>query len=113
MTDDLWWTCEFYNKDTLPVELDIKLRVNRRALTLPDSYGQIWLIDSYWFDTFYQVLETLKTLLTPAAEAIQVSDWAKLAAGLGNKTYTATDVHQLFYPKDSSDGNDLAAPTSR
>ena len=29
--------------DTLPVELDIKLRVNRRDLTLPDSHGQIWL----------------------------------------------------------------------
>jgi hypothetical protein len=42
-SDDLWWTCEFYNKDTLPVELDIKLRVNRRGLTLPDSHGQIWL----------------------------------------------------------------------
>jgi hypothetical protein len=29
--------------DTLPVELDIKLRVNRRDLTLPDTHGQIWL----------------------------------------------------------------------
>ncbi|KAH7150718.1 hypothetical protein DER46DRAFT_512389, partial [Fusarium sp. MPI-SDFR-AT-0072] len=29
--------------DTLPVELDIKLRVNRRDLTLPDTYSQIWL----------------------------------------------------------------------
>ncbi|KAL9568922.1 hypothetical protein ACKAV7_006936 [Fusarium commune] len=42
-SDDLWWMCEFYNKDTLPVELDIKLRTNRRDLTLPDSHGQIWL----------------------------------------------------------------------
>lgn len=32
----------FYT-DTLPVELDIKLRVNRRDLTLPDTHGQIWL----------------------------------------------------------------------
>ncbi|UPK91321.1 hypothetical protein LCI18_002256 [Fusarium solani-melongenae] len=195
-SDDLWWICEFYNKDTLPVELDIKLRVNRRDLTLPDSHGQIWLqlasasdrdltlfspqknknkqvlekrmldilclrsetrfpisrlvtlwrnerwrpmitrwcrtqigratfnisiwdrmasyrIDDYWFDTFYQVLETLKTLPTPAAESIQVSDWAKLVTGLGNNTYTATDVRRLFYPRDSSDGDDSAAPTSR
>ncbi|KAJ3454455.1 hypothetical protein MRS44_018349 [Fusarium solani] len=212
-SDDLWWICEFYNKDTLPVELDIKLRVNRRDLTLPDSHGQIWLqlasasdrdptlfspqknknkqalekrmldilclrsetrfpisrlvalwknerwrpiitrwcrtqigratfnisiwdrmasyriddaelyeadasdpivpYEQYWFDTFYQVLETLKTLPTPAAESIQVSDWAKLATGLGNNTYTATDVRQLFYPRDSSDGDDSAAPTSR
>lgn len=29
--------------DTLPIELDIKLRVNRRDLTLPDTHGQIWL----------------------------------------------------------------------
>ncbi|SCO47758.1 uncharacterized protein FFMR_08829 [Fusarium fujikuroi] len=195
-SDDLWWTCEFYNKDTLPVELDIKLRTNRRDLTLPDSHGQIWLqlasasdrdptlfssaknknkqalerrmldilclrseirfpisrlvtlwknerwrpmitrwcqtqigratfnisiwdcmasyrIDDYLFGTFYQVLETLKTLPTPAVESIQVSDWAKLATDLGNSTYTAADVHQLFYPKDSSNGDDLAAPTSR
>ncbi|KAH7173113.1 hypothetical protein DER46DRAFT_623670 [Fusarium sp. MPI-SDFR-AT-0072] len=26
-SNDLWWICEFYNKDTLPVELDIKLRL--------------------------------------------------------------------------------------
>ncbi|KAJ9413922.1 hypothetical protein QL093DRAFT_2107741, partial [Fusarium oxysporum] len=42
-SSDLWWICEFYDKDTLPVELDIKLRVNRRDLTLPDTHGQIWL----------------------------------------------------------------------
>ncbi|KAK2667245.1 hypothetical protein RAB80_016436 [Fusarium oxysporum f. sp. vasinfectum] len=42
-----------------------------------------------------------------------VSDWAKLATDLGNSTYTAADVHQLFYPKDSSNGDDLAALTSR
>ncbi|RTE68358.1 hypothetical protein BHE90_017263 [Fusarium euwallaceae] len=42
-SSDLWWICEFYDKDTLPVELDTKLRVNRRDLTLPDTHGQIWL----------------------------------------------------------------------
>jgi hypothetical protein len=29
--------------DTIPIELDIKLRVNRRDLSLPDSHGQIWM----------------------------------------------------------------------
>ncbi|KAG8664372.1 uncharacterized protein FPOAC1_013710 [Fusarium poae] len=42
-SDDLWWICEFYDRAALPVELDIKLRVNRRDLNLPDSHGQIWL----------------------------------------------------------------------
>lgn len=28
--------------DRIPAELDIKLRVNRRDLSLPDSHGQIW-----------------------------------------------------------------------
>lgn len=36
--------------DTLPVELDIKLRVNRRDLTLPDTHGQIWLQLASAFD---------------------------------------------------------------
>ncbi|KAH8669420.1 hypothetical protein BGZ61DRAFT_461020 [Ilyonectria robusta] len=40
---DSWWICEFYDKDTLPIHLDIKLRVNRRDLALADSHGQIWL----------------------------------------------------------------------
>lgn len=53
------------------------------------------------------MLETLKTLPDPAAESIQVSDWAKLATSLGNDTCTAADVRQLFYPKrGSSDGDD-------
>ncbi|KAL6355264.1 hypothetical protein LRP88_10850 [Fusarium phalaenopsidis] len=49
-SSDLWWICEFYDKDTLPVELDIKLRVNRRDLTLPDTHGQIWLQLASAFD---------------------------------------------------------------
>ncbi|KAF4459450.1 hypothetical protein FALBO_13802 [Fusarium albosuccineum] len=40
---ELWWTCVFYGRDRLPPELDIKLRVNRRDLSLPDSHGQIWI----------------------------------------------------------------------
>ncbi|KAF5230268.1 hypothetical protein FAUST_9889 [Fusarium austroamericanum] len=40
--DSLTWVCEIYNKDTLPVELDTKLRSNRSVLSLPDTHGQIW-----------------------------------------------------------------------
>ncbi|KAL0929278.1 uncharacterized protein CTRU02_215819 [Colletotrichum truncatum] len=39
---DNWWTCELYDKDRLPVDLDIKLRINRRDPSLPDNHGQIW-----------------------------------------------------------------------
>ncbi|KAJ0359240.1 hypothetical protein COL26b_014397 [Colletotrichum chrysophilum] len=38
----LWWTCELYDKDRLPHDLNVKLRVNRRDLSLPDNHGQIW-----------------------------------------------------------------------
>ncbi|KAG9249376.1 uncharacterized protein F5Z01DRAFT_641249 [Emericellopsis atlantica] len=41
-SSELWWTCELYNKDTLPAMLNTKLRANRRELSLPDSHGQIW-----------------------------------------------------------------------
>ncbi|KAL3292280.1 hypothetical protein RB213_011923 [Colletotrichum asianum] len=39
---DAWWTCELYDKDQLPADLNIKLRVNRRDLSLPDNHRQIW-----------------------------------------------------------------------
>ncbi|KAK6222565.1 hypothetical protein QIS74_04267 [Colletotrichum tabaci] len=39
---DAWWTCELYDKDRLPAELNIKLRINRRDPSLPDNHGQIW-----------------------------------------------------------------------
>ncbi|KAK2667228.1 hypothetical protein RAB80_017649 [Fusarium oxysporum f. sp. vasinfectum] len=174
---------------TLPVELDIKLRVNRRDLTLPDTHGQIWLqlvsafdrdptlfsvernvnkkgieksmldilcltsearfpisrlvtlwrserwrprvtrwcrtslgrttfniskwyqiagyrLDDYWFDTFYQVLETLRALPTSTSESIQISDWNVLAGSLKSDTYDAADVHQVFYPKGDGNNND-------
>ncbi|KAF6794953.1 hypothetical protein CMUS01_15976 [Colletotrichum musicola] len=39
---ELWWTCEIYDKDHLPRDLNIKLRVNRRDPSLPDNHGQIW-----------------------------------------------------------------------
>ncbi|KAH7182232.1 hypothetical protein DER46DRAFT_670688 [Fusarium sp. MPI-SDFR-AT-0072] len=157
--DDLWWMCEFYNKDTLPVELDIKLRTNRRDLTLPDSHGQIWLqlasasdrdptlfssaknknkqalerrmldilclrseirfpisrLVTLWKNERWRPMITrwCQTQIGRAIFNISIWDyWAKLATDLGNSTYTAADVHQLFYLKDSSNGDDLAALTS-
>lgn len=84
------------------------MRVN--AFHEANASDPVVLYEQYWFNTFYQVLETLKTLPDPAAESIQVSDWAKLATNLGNNTCTAADVRQLFYPKrGSSDGDDSAA----
>ncbi|RSL53423.1 hypothetical protein CEP54_010432 [Fusarium duplospermum] len=41
--NELWWTCIIYDRDRIPAELDVKLRVNRRDLSLPDSHGQIWM----------------------------------------------------------------------
>ncbi|PNP44445.1 hypothetical protein TGAMA5MH_03791 [Trichoderma gamsii] len=39
---DLWWICEFYDKDSLPADINMKLRFNRRDLALADRHGQIW-----------------------------------------------------------------------
>ncbi|KAJ9412801.1 hypothetical protein QL093DRAFT_2595038 [Fusarium oxysporum] len=159
-SSDLWWICEFYDKDTLPVELDIKLRlvsafdrdptlfsvernVNKkgieksmldilcltsearfpisRLVTLWRSerwrprttfniskWYQIagYRLDDYWFDAFYQVLETLRALPTSTSESIQISDWNVLAGSLKSDTYDAADVHQVFYPKGGGNSND-------
>ncbi|KAI8664154.1 hypothetical protein NCS55_00922900 [Fusarium keratoplasticum] len=40
---ELWWTCIIYDRDQIPAEINVKLRVNRRDLSLPDSHGQIWM----------------------------------------------------------------------
>ncbi|GKU10393.1 unnamed protein product, partial [Fusarium langsethiae] len=40
---ELWWTCEFYDKDTLPLSLNLKLRVNRQDPAMADSHGQVWM----------------------------------------------------------------------
>ncbi|KAI8665188.1 hypothetical protein NCS56_00954000 [Fusarium sp. Ph1] len=40
---ELWWTCIIYDRDRIPAEINVKLRVNRRDLSLPDSHGQIWM----------------------------------------------------------------------
>ncbi|KAF7515060.1 hypothetical protein G7054_g14786 [Neopestalotiopsis clavispora] len=41
-TWELWWTCEFYDLDKLPADLDRELRINRKDLTLADKHGQVW-----------------------------------------------------------------------
>ncbi|KAH9225255.1 hypothetical protein K456DRAFT_1941857 [Colletotrichum gloeosporioides 23] len=38
----LWWTCELYDKDRLPHDLNVKLQVNRQDPSLPDNHRQIW-----------------------------------------------------------------------
>ncbi|OBS17228.1 hypothetical protein FPOA_12258 [Fusarium poae] len=41
--EELWWTCEFYDKDALPLNLNLKLRVNRQDPAMADSHGQVWM----------------------------------------------------------------------
>ncbi|KAF9782549.1 hypothetical protein IL306_011661 [Fusarium sp. DS 682] len=41
-TRELWWTCDFYDRHTLPDRLNLQLRVNRRDPVMVDSHGQIW-----------------------------------------------------------------------
>ncbi|PWI64626.1 hypothetical protein PCL_09483 [Purpureocillium lilacinum] len=40
---ELCWPCNFYDRDALPRELNLKLRMNRRDPTLADSHGDIWV----------------------------------------------------------------------
>ncbi|KAJ6439243.1 integral membrane protein [Purpureocillium lavendulum] len=40
---ELWWPCDFYDRDTLPPELNHKLRMNRRDTMMADSHGDIWV----------------------------------------------------------------------
>ncbi|KAF6802377.1 hypothetical protein CMUS01_15368 [Colletotrichum musicola] len=39
---DAWWTCELYDKNRLPVDLNIKLHINQQDPSLADNHGQIW-----------------------------------------------------------------------
>ncbi|KAF4472983.1 hypothetical protein FALBO_131 [Fusarium albosuccineum] len=39
---ELWWTCDFYDRGTLPDWLNLELRVNRKHPMMVDSHGQIW-----------------------------------------------------------------------
>ncbi|KAL3300123.1 hypothetical protein RB213_008667 [Colletotrichum asianum] len=41
LESDAWWICKLYNKDQLPTDLNIKLHVNCRDLSLPDNHRQI------------------------------------------------------------------------
>ncbi|RSL85735.1 hypothetical protein CEP52_016048 [Fusarium oligoseptatum] len=41
--EELWWTCELYDRDTLPPGLNLKLRVNRQDPAMADSHGQVWM----------------------------------------------------------------------
>ncbi|KID80877.1 hypothetical protein MGU_11700 [Metarhizium guizhouense ARSEF 977] len=42
-TGKLWWTCYIYDADSLPRELDMQLRMNRRGSSLPDSAADMWM----------------------------------------------------------------------
>ncbi|RMJ17726.1 hypothetical protein CDV36_002609 [Fusarium kuroshium] len=89
----------------IPAEMDVKLRVNRRDLSLPDSHGQIWM-QLYWFTIFEQALESLSELPKECAYSLQASDWAKLAEALPNG-HTEMEVRRLFYPSQPSDESNL------
>lgn len=39
---ELWWTCDFYDRRTLPDRTNLQLRVNRKDPVMVDSHGQIW-----------------------------------------------------------------------
>ncbi|KAJ4211589.1 hypothetical protein NW759_012500 [Fusarium solani] len=54
-------------------------------------------IDSYWFTTFEQVLESLAELPEECADSLQASDWAKLAEALPTG-HPEMHVQRLFYP---------------
>ncbi|KAH7142822.1 hypothetical protein B0J13DRAFT_51061 [Dactylonectria estremocensis] len=182
---ELWWTCNFYDREKLPLDLDIKLRVNRPDPSLPDSHGQIWMqlvstasqndalfqgkksivegqmidilrldrvdrfplsrlvtlwknnrwrcmitwwcetevgramfnistwdwmashrIDTYWFSTFEQVLNTLNDLPGNSADNVYTTDWAKIVATFP-VGYSAREVKRLFYPRQLEESDSL------
>ncbi|KAG6178740.1 hypothetical protein E4U36_006198 [Claviceps purpurea] len=41
--EELWWPCKFYDRDSISLEQNLKLRVNSKEVTKPDSHGDIWL----------------------------------------------------------------------
>ncbi|KAG5964649.1 hypothetical protein E4U56_002129 [Claviceps arundinis] len=41
--EELWWPCKFYDRDSISLEQNMKLRVNKRDVAQPDSHGDIWL----------------------------------------------------------------------
>ncbi|KAJ6436772.1 Maltose permease MAL31 [Purpureocillium lavendulum] len=40
---ELWWPCDFYDRDTLPPKLNLELRMNRQDAMMADSHGDIWV----------------------------------------------------------------------
>ncbi|KAG5961487.1 hypothetical protein E4U57_007523 [Claviceps arundinis] len=40
---ELWWTCELYDRDTLPMHLNQRMRYNRTDPAMPDSHAQVWM----------------------------------------------------------------------
>ncbi|KAG6107107.1 hypothetical protein E4U13_007085, partial [Claviceps humidiphila] len=41
--EELWWPCKFYDRDSISLEQNLKLRVNSKDVAKPDSHGDIWL----------------------------------------------------------------------
>ncbi|GJN76064.1 hypothetical protein PLICBS_010175 [Purpureocillium lilacinum] len=39
---ELWWPCDFYDRDVPPPELNLALRMNRQDTMMADSHGDIW-----------------------------------------------------------------------
>ncbi|KAG6149915.1 hypothetical protein E4U37_006569 [Claviceps purpurea] len=41
---ELWWTCELYDQDRLPIRLNQMMRLKKRTdPKTPDSHAQVWL----------------------------------------------------------------------
>ncbi|KAG6061252.1 hypothetical protein E4U32_003042 [Claviceps aff. humidiphila group G2b] len=41
--EELWWPCKFYDRDSMSLEQNMKLRMNQKDVALSDSHGDIWL----------------------------------------------------------------------
>ncbi|KAG6095513.1 hypothetical protein E4U30_002423 [Claviceps sp. LM220 group G6] len=41
--EELWWPCKFYDRDSMSLEQNMKLRMNQKNVALSDSHGDIWL----------------------------------------------------------------------
>ncbi|PNP78574.1 hypothetical protein FNYG_08086 [Fusarium nygamai] len=131
--EELWWTCEFYDKDTLPLNLNLKLRVNRQDPGMADSHGQVWVqvvaalsqdpklfsgtavqvkdqMTDYWFTIFRSILQTLSQLPGDAANEVELADWKKMSEFLG-LTRTNDQVRTLFYPPLSPSSSSSPATT--
>ncbi|KAG6056375.1 hypothetical protein E4U32_005761 [Claviceps aff. humidiphila group G2b] len=41
--EELWWPCKFYDRDSMSLEQNMKLRMNQKDVALSDSHGDVWL----------------------------------------------------------------------